>query len=210
MNQFSTTNAKETAQSVLEPVRRAQPPAAVVSATAPTCSRPSTPPSKTASTSSPSLSEAAPGNSGPFLLGVVNNAAPWVITVAASTIDRDFKQTITSTNNKQIQGRSFTLKSLDTGKKYTLIRAVDAIAANASKDDATLCDPHSIDAAKVEGKIVLCQRGPPPPVLDNFPQASGAAGTIVIDNNKRGDNFLMTAFMDQAHLLISEKDGQAL
>ncbi|THU64031.1 hypothetical protein C4D60_Mb01t22150 [Musa balbisiana] len=50
------------------------------------------------------------GNSGPFLLGVVNNAAPWVITVAAITIDRDFKQTITSTNNKQIQGRSFTLK----------------------------------------------------------------------------------------------------
>ncbi|CAL9147964.1 unnamed protein product, partial [Musa hybrid cultivar] len=185
------------------------PPAAVVSATAPTCSRPSTPPSKTASTSSPSLSEAA-HEAGPFLLGVVNNAAPWVITVAASTIDRDFKQTITSTNNKQIQGRSFTLKSLDTGKKYTLIRAVDAIAANASKDDATLCAPHSIDAAKVEGKIVLCQRGPPPPVLDNFPQVSGAAGTIVNDSNKRGDNFLMTAFMDQAHLLISEKDGQAL
>ncbi|CAL9082234.1 unnamed protein product, partial [Musa acuminata var. zebrina] len=189
---------------------RLPPPAAVVSATAPTCSRPSTPPSKTASTSFPSLSEAAPGNSGPFLLGVVNNAAPWVITVAASTIDRDFKQPITSTTNKQIQGRSFTLKSLDTGKKYTLIGAVDAIAANASKDDATFCDPHSIDAAKVEGKIVLCQRGPPPPVLDNFPQVSGAAGTIVNDSNKRGDNFLMTAFMDQAHLLISEKDGQAL
>ncbi|XP_064947525.1 subtilisin-like protease SBT5.3 [Musa acuminata AAA Group] len=150
------------------------------------------------------------GNSGPFLLGAVNNAAPWVITVAASTIDRDFKQTITSTNNKQIQGRSFTLKSLDTGKKYTLIRAVDVIAANASEDDATLCEPHSIDAAKVEGKIVLCQRGPPPPLLDDFPQVPGAAGTIVIDNNKRGDNFLMTAFMDQAHLLISEKDGQAL
>ena len=75
---------------------------------------------------------------------------------------------------------------------------------------STLCDPHSIDAAKVEGKIVLCQRGPPPPLLDDFPQVPGAAGTIVIDNNKRGDNFLMTAFMDQAHLLISEKDGQAL
>ncbi|RWV94380.1 hypothetical protein GW17_00043089 [Ensete ventricosum] len=43
------------------------------------------------------------GNSGPFLLGIVNNAAPWVITVAASTIDRDFKQTITSTNNQKIQ-----------------------------------------------------------------------------------------------------------
>ncbi|RZR99724.1 hypothetical protein BHM03_00029325 [Ensete ventricosum] len=113
------------------------------------------------------------GNSGPFLLGIVNNAAPWVITVAASTIDRDFKQTITSTNNQKIQ-------------------------------------PHSIDAAKVEGKIVLCQRGPPPPLLDNFPVLPGAAGTIVIDNEKRGDNFLMTAFMDQVHLLISEKDGQAL
>lgn len=75
---------------------------------------------------------------------------------------------------------------------------------------STLCEPHSIDAAKVEGKIVLCPRGPPPPLLDNFPRGFGAAGTIVIDNNKRGDNFLMTAFMDQAHLLIYEKDGQAL
>ncbi|RHN61365.1 putative tripeptidyl-peptidase II [Medicago truncatula] len=45
------------------------------------------------------------GNSGPYAQTVINTA-PWVITVAASTIDREFPSTIILGNNQTIQPRS--------------------------------------------------------------------------------------------------------
>jgi hypothetical protein len=42
------------------------------------------------------------GNSGPYAQTVINTA-PWVITVAASTIDREFPSTIILGNNQTIQ-----------------------------------------------------------------------------------------------------------
>jgi hypothetical protein len=44
---------------------------------------------------------ASAGNDGPTARSVVN-VAPWVFTVAASTIDRDFSSTITFGNNQQV------------------------------------------------------------------------------------------------------------
>jgi subtilisin family serine protease len=43
---------------------------------------------------------ASAGNDGPTL-GSVVNIAPWVFTIAASTLDRDFSSTITFGNNQQ-------------------------------------------------------------------------------------------------------------
>jgi subtilisin family serine protease len=44
---------------------------------------------------------ASAGNDGPTL-GSVVNIAPWVFTIAASTLDRDFSSTITFGNSQQV------------------------------------------------------------------------------------------------------------
>jgi subtilisin family serine protease len=44
---------------------------------------------------------ASAGNDGPTA-GSVVNIAPWVFTIAASTLDRDFSSTITFDNNQQV------------------------------------------------------------------------------------------------------------
>uniref|UniRef100_A0A804KLL2 Peptidase S8/S53 domain-containing protein n=1 Tax=Musa acuminata subsp. malaccensis TaxID=214687 RepID=A0A804KLL2_MUSAM len=62
------------------------------------------------------------GNQGP---GSVTNVVPWIFTVGASTIDRDFISTLTLGNKKQIQGKSRSLESLDEDKSYPLINSID-------------------------------------------------------------------------------------
>ncbi|CAN1186351.1 Subtilisin-like protease 3 [Linum perenne] len=45
------------------------------------------------------------GNEGPFISSVVNEA-PWILTVGASTIDRDIRTTVTLGNNVELHGQS--------------------------------------------------------------------------------------------------------
>ncbi|KAH6789400.1 hypothetical protein C2S51_004406 [Perilla frutescens var. frutescens] len=94
------------------------------------------------------------GNSGPFPQTVVNTA-PWVITVAASTIDRSFPVMITIGNNQTFVGQSlYTGKDLD--KFYPIVYGADITATNADEDDARSCSYGSLNASLARGKVVLC------------------------------------------------------
>ncbi|TYH95637.1 hypothetical protein ES332_A12G120200v1 [Gossypium tomentosum] len=73
------------------------------------------------------------GNSGPDAYTVVNTA-PWIMTVAASTMDRSFVAIIELGNGETFEGSSFY-----TGAEY--------------------CLPGSIDPKLVKGKIVICEQG---------------------------------------------------
>ncbi|XP_029120194.2 subtilisin-like protease SBT3.9 isoform X4 [Elaeis guineensis] len=82
------------------------------------------------------------GNDGPYFQ-TVDHPSPWVITVAASTIDRSFPTVITLGNNQKLVGQS----------RYR----------GAKKDDnfrelvwGSGCTAHAINAVGVAGKIVLC------------------------------------------------------
>ncbi|XP_052115893.1 subtilisin-like protease Glyma18g48580 [Arachis duranensis] len=99
---------------------------------------------------------ASAGNDGPTPASVVNGA-PWIFTVGASTIDRDFSSTITFGNGQQITGGSLSV-TLPPNQAFPLIQASDAKFANASIQDAELCRRGTLDPAKVKGKIVNCIR----------------------------------------------------
>nr|GLL18086.1 CO(2)-response secreted protease-like [Ipomoea trifida] len=95
----------------------------------------------------------AAGNSGPSP-GTLWNEAPWIFTVAASTIDRDFQSQVVLGDSTVIKGGGIHyFQKLDsmpvaTGASVRLV--------NASELDAMDGLPGTLDPAKAKGKIILC------------------------------------------------------
>ncbi|KAL5981528.1 macromolecule glycosylation [Asimina triloba] len=101
----------------------------------------------------------AGGNAGPNSSSVIS-VAPWIMTVAASTMDREFPAYVHLGNGQKLKGQSLSTAGLSPNTSYALIISGEATAANSnSSNDAVLCNPGSLDPAKVEGKIVACEAG---------------------------------------------------
>ncbi|KAL9243889.1 hypothetical protein vseg_017726 [Gypsophila vaccaria] len=98
------------------------------------------------------------GNSGPTD-GSVSNVSPWIFTVGASTMDRQFTSWVMLNNGHHLKGQSLAPTSLPKRKYYRLINAVDAKSANTSIAQAKLCESGTLDPKKATGKIVVCLRG---------------------------------------------------
>ncbi|OVA12340.1 Peptidase S8/S53 domain [Macleaya cordata] len=132
------------------------------------------------------------GNSGPFD-GTVSNIAPWILTVGASTIDREFPTYVELGNKMRFKGQSLSAKSLP-NKMYPLINSTDAKAYNATSKEASLCKPGSLDHKKVRGKILVCLRGDNARV-DKGLQAylAGAAGMILANDLATGNEIISDA-----------------
>ncbi|XP_047330191.1 subtilisin-like protease SBT5.4 [Impatiens glandulifera] len=97
------------------------------------------------------------GNSGPSL-GTVANVAPWILTVGANTIDREFETTVKLGDGRVFQGTSLT-RGLSNYKLYPIISGDQAAVTGVSTSDALLCLNGTLDVTKVKGKIVACVRG---------------------------------------------------
>lgn len=99
---------------------------------------------------------AAAGNNGGAGAATVDNAEPWVTTVAASSHDRGFSKTVTLGN-----GATYTGVGLGTAAvpSTPLVDSAGAGAPGADSTAAELCTPGTLDPAKVTGKVVLCKRG---------------------------------------------------
>ncbi|KAH8507041.1 hypothetical protein H0E87_013733 [Populus deltoides] len=129
------------------------------------------------------------GNSGP-LDGTVTNNAPWIITVGASTLDREFETFVELRNGKRLQGTSFS-SPLPEKKFYPLITGEQAKAANASAADALLCKPKSLDHEKAKGKVVVCLRGETGRMDKGYQAALvGAAGMILCNDKASGNEII--------------------
>lgn len=99
---------------------------------------------------------ASAGNGGPGGL-TVTNIAPWVTTVGAGTIDRDFPAEVKLGSGKIIPGMSiYGGPGLTPGRLYPLIYAGSEGGDGYS---SSLCLEGSLDPNFVKGKIVLCDRG---------------------------------------------------
>ncbi|XP_058083287.1 subtilisin-like protease SBT5.3 [Magnolia sinica] len=98
------------------------------------------------------------GNLGPKS-GTVENVAPWIITVGASTMDREFPSYVQLGNNKRIKGQSLSQTALPPNKSYPLIISSDSKSTKSTAHNASLCLPGSLNPKKVTGKIVACQVG---------------------------------------------------
>ncbi|KAL9857085.1 CO(2)-response secreted protease [Arabidopsis thaliana] len=96
------------------------------------------------------------GNDGPDG-GTVTNTAPWIMTVAANTIDRDFESDVVLGGNKVVKGEGIHFANVSKSPVYPLIHGKSAKNADASEGSARACDSDSLDQEKVKGKIVLCE-----------------------------------------------------
>lgn len=94
------------------------------------------------------------GNSGPYSQTVINTA-PWIITVAASTIDRTFLSAITLGNNITYMGQALYLgKHVE--RFYRLVYAEDIAANNTEDADARGCDAGTLNHTLARGNVVIC------------------------------------------------------
>jgi hypothetical protein len=121
---------------------------------------------------------AAGGNDGPDA-ATTSNVSPWVTTAAASTW-QTASGTVVLGNGQKVLGASLT----SDGTKAPLVYAADVSKQPTGSDGATAaqCGLGTLDRSKVEGKIVLCDRGEN--VLVNKvadAQRAHAAGIIIGD-----------------------------
>jgi subtilisin family serine protease len=99
---------------------------------------------------------ASAGNDGPGA-STLDNASPWITTVAASTIP-SYEGTVTLGDGQAFAGASITLPMDGTPVAGDLVNATAVALPGAV--DARLCAPGSLDDALVtETTIVVCERG---------------------------------------------------
>ncbi|MCI2957903.1 S8 family serine peptidase [Agromyces atrinae] len=103
---------------------------------------------------------ASAGNDGPGS-STLDNASPWITTVAATTIP-SYEATATFGDGTAVAGASITVDRSEGAEPVSgdLVRA-DLVANPAYDvgDSPLLCGPGSLDPALVTGKIVMCERG---------------------------------------------------
>ncbi|CBI27801.3 unnamed protein product, partial [Vitis vinifera] len=91
------------------------------------------------------------GNSGPSKASLAN-VAPWIMTVGAGTLDRDFPAYALLGNGKKITGVSL-YSGRGMGKKPV------SLVYSKGNSTSNLCLPGSLQPAYVRGKVVICDRG---------------------------------------------------
>ncbi|KAJ4829906.1 hypothetical protein Tsubulata_025135 [Turnera subulata] len=126
------------------------------------------------------------GNTGPFS-GTVTSVAPWLLSVAASSTDRQIIDKVVLGNGKTIIGSSVNTFTFN-GRKFPLIRGADASTV-CSEDSARMCEADCLNSTLVKGKIVLCERtGGVSASRDN-----GAVGTILLSRTPDNIPFIRSA-----------------
>ncbi|MED6211673.1 hypothetical protein PIB30_075987 [Stylosanthes scabra] len=144
------------------------------------------------------LCVASAGNDGPDP-GTVVHGAPWIFTIGASTIDRDFTSTITYSDGRKIKGGSLSI-TLPPDQAFGFILATDGKLANATIEDAQLCRAGTLDPAKVKGKVVKCVReGNIKSVAESLEAKSAGALAMALENQKKQGKTLT----DEAHMVPS-------
>ncbi|XVF39833.1 hypothetical protein PTKIN_Ptkin01aG0063900 [Pterospermum kingtungense] len=139
------------------------------------------------------------GNGGPTTSSLTN-LAPWVTTVGAGTLDRDFPASITLGNNDKYSG-----VTLYNGKQLPTSMVPLVYGANASNSSSgNLCMAGSLIPERVSGKIVLCDRGGNARVQKGVVvKAGGGLGMILANTDAFGEDLV-----GDAHLLPSAAVGQ--
>lgn len=135
------------------------------------------------------------GNSGPSP-STVSNAAPWIMTVAASYLDRSFP-----TKVKLGDGQTFEGSSLYSGKPTEQLPLV--YRETVGRKRAEYCTAGTLDPKLVNGKIVICDRGLNSRT-DKGQQVKlvGGAAMIMLNDENEGEETLA-----DAHILPATSVG---
>ncbi|KAL3498740.1 hypothetical protein ACH5RR_041472 [Cinchona calisaya] len=146
------------------------------------------------------------GNSGPESASV-SNEAPWILTVGASTTDRNIRATAVLENNSEFDGESPFQPKNFTNRLLPLVYAGEV----SGDQSASLCAPESLDNADVRGKVVLCERGGGIGRINKGQTVKDAGGAAMILMNEETDGY---STLVDAHVLpathVSFAAGQAI
>lgn len=96
---------------------------------------------------------ASAGNEGSA--GSATNLAPWLITVAASSTDRDFRSDIILGNRAHVTGESLT--PLEMNASARIIPASEAYAGYFTPYQSSYCLDSSLNSTKARGKVLVCR-----------------------------------------------------
>ncbi|CAI9101659.1 OLC1v1039032C1 [Oldenlandia corymbosa var. corymbosa] len=124
------------------------------------------------------LTVASAGNDGPSLGGVTNHA-PWIFTVGANSINRNFQSNVVLGNGHTLPGtgvNTFEPKQ----KSYPLVSGMDVAKDAQNRNSSSQCVQGSMDPKKVKGKIVYCKL--PAWDADYIVKGLGGAGAIMESN----------------------------
>jgi subtilisin family serine protease len=150
------------------------------------------------------------GNDGPGA-GTVGspNSVPWLTSVAASSLARTFQAdaTINSPGSDPltVHGASVT-NALD---ESPIVDAATSGTAGTDPADAELCEPDSLDPAKVDGAVVLCKRGDNARIdKSRNVQLAGGVGMILYNVSDAQELVTDTHWVPSVH--ISFSDGVAV
>ncbi|XP_009586900.1 subtilisin-like protease SBT1.3 [Nicotiana tomentosiformis] len=132
------------------------------------------------------------GNLGPYPFSV-HNTAPWVTTVGAGSLDRDFPIEINLSNNKTFVGSSLYPGRIS-GKSYPLVYIEN-------------CSRMTIDRSKVERKIVVCNTSKIEALRNGILiQKTGGVGLIQLNLATEGEGFRAMAYT-LSSATLSYKEG---
>ncbi|CAD6212283.1 unnamed protein product [Miscanthus lutarioriparius] len=120
----------------------------------------------------------AAGNSGPAPSSVVNDA-PWILTVAAGSVDRALEADVELVNGPHVAGEALTQvkNSSSPNKKYPLLFS----------EERRHCQ-YGDDSSIVAGKILVCEATDLPTEMSNIRDllSAGAAGVVLTNSNTSG------------------------
>ncbi|KAI6671723.1 hypothetical protein NL676_006608 [Syzygium grande] len=122
------------------------------------------------------------GNSGPGPFTAVN-IAPWILTVGASTIDREFPADVVLGDGRIFKGVSLYSGEPIGDTKLPLVYAGDC--------GSRYCYDGSLDSTKVAGKIVICDRGGNARVAKGSAvKLAGGLGMILANTEESGEELI--------------------
>lgn len=142
------------------------------------------------------------GNAGPGA-STLSNLAPWITTVGAGTLDRDFPAYVVLGD-----GKNYTGVSLYSGKLLPLTPIPLVYAGNATNSsNGNLCMPGTLLPEKVAGKVVLCERGINARVQKGMVvKDAGGAGMVLANTAANSEELVADSHLLPA-TLIGEKAG---
>ncbi|GMH16368.1 hypothetical protein Nepgr_018209 [Nepenthes gracilis] len=130
------------------------------------------------------------GNDGPSGISVTN-LAPWLMTVGAGTIDRNFPADVVLGDGRKISGVSLYSGQQLNGKMYPLV-----YPGRTGQLSTSLCMENSLDPSEVKGKIVICDRGSNPRVSKGLVvKNAGGIGMILANGASNGEGLVGDAHL---------------
>lgn len=143
------------------------------------------------------------GNSGPNKASLAN-VAPWIMTVGAGTLDRDFPAFATLGNKMKYTG-----VSLYSGKGMGN-KPVALVYNKGTNGSSNLCLPGSLDPAFVRGKVVICDRGVNARVEKGaVVRDAGGIGMIMANTAASGEELVADSHLIPA-LAVGRKVGDLI